>query len=170
MYNVATKMMMGELVGRAWLRPRVPLIVHHLEPTQLSGFTGGTTMSKKRWALLGLAMCFILVSRPVFAHHGTANFQMDQVSTIKGTVVDYELINPHVKITLKVEQEGGKAVEWNVEGVSLNMMVRAGFKRDSVKAGDIVSVTGHPGKNGTPALVFMKIVLADGRTISAPYE
>jgi hypothetical protein len=127
-------------------------------------------MSKKRWALFGVAVGCLLVSRPVLAHHGSANFQMDQVSTIKGSVVGYELINPHVKITLKVEQEGGKAVEWYVEGVSLNMMVRAGFKRDSMKAGDTVSVTGHPGKNGTPSLLFMKIVLADGQTISAPYE
>jgi len=127
-------------------------------------------VSKKRLILFGFAMGLILVSRPVLAHHGSANFQMDQVSTIKGTVVDYELINPHVQIFLKVEQEGGKAVDWNVEGVSLNMMVRAGFKRDSLKAGDSVSVTGHPGKNGKPVLLLMKIMLADGRVLSAPYE
>ena len=127
-------------------------------------------MSNTRWILLGFAMSFILVSRPVLAHHGSANFQMDQVSTIKGIVVDYELINPHVQIFLKVEQEGGKAVDWNVEGVSLNMMVRAGFKRDSLKAGDTISVTGHPGKNGKPVLLLMKIMLADGRVLSAPYE
>ena len=127
-------------------------------------------VSKKRLILFGFAMSLILVSCPVLAHHGSANFQMDQVSTIKGTVVDYELINPHVQIFLKVEQEGGKAVDWNVEGVSLNMMVRAGFKRDSLKAGDTVSVTGHPGKNGKPVLLLMKIVLADGRVLSAPYE
>jgi hypothetical protein len=127
-------------------------------------------VSKKRLILFGFAMGLILVSRPVLAHHGSANFQMDQVSTIKGIVVDYELINPHVQIFLKVEQEGGKAVDWNVEGVSLNMMVRAGFKRDSLKAGDTVSVTGHPGKNGKPVLLLMKIMLADGRVLSAPYE
>ena len=127
-------------------------------------------VSKKRLILFGFAMGLILVSRPVLAHHGSANFQMDQVSTIKGTVVDYELINPHVQIFLKVEQEGGKVVDWNVEGVSLNMMVRAGFKRDSMKAGDTVSVTGHPGKNGKPVLLLMKILLADGRVLSAPYE
>ena len=127
-------------------------------------------VSKKRLILFGFAMGLILVSRPVLAHHGSANFQMDQVSTIKGTVVDYELINPHVQIFLKVEQEGGKAVDWNVEGVSLNMMVRAGFKRDSLKAGATVSVTGHPGKNGKPVLLLMKIMLADGRVLSAPYE
>jgi len=54
-------------------------------------------VSKKRLILFGFAMGLILVSRPVLAHHGSANFQMDQVSTIKGTVVDYELINPLCK-------------------------------------------------------------------------
>ena len=127
-------------------------------------------MSNNRGMLFGLGMSLLLISHPVLAHHGFANFQMDQVSTIKGSVVDYELINPHVQITLKVEQDGGKTVDWNVEGVSLNMMVRAGFKKDTLKAGDIVSVTGHPGKNGKPVLLLMKIMLADGRVLSAPYE
>ncbi len=127
-------------------------------------------MSIKRSILLGLAMSLALLSPPLVAHHGFASFQMDQVSTIKGTVVDYELINPHVQIFLKVEQEAGKTVDWNVEGVSLNMMVRAGFKKDSLKTGDTVSVTGHPGKNGRPVLLLMKITLADGRVLSAPYE
>jgi hypothetical protein len=127
-------------------------------------------VSIKRSILLGLAMSLALLSPPLVAHHGFASFQMDQVSTIKGTVVDYELINPHVQIFLKVEQEAGKTVDWNVEGVSLNMMVRAGFKKDSLKTGDTVSVTGHPGKNGRPVLLLMKITLADGRVLSAPYE
>ena len=127
-------------------------------------------VSNNRWILFGLALSLLLISHPVLAHHGFANFQMDQTSTIKGSVVDYELINPHVQITLKVEQEDGKSVEWNVEGVSLNMMVRAGFKKDSLKVGDIVSITGHPGKNGRPVLLLMKITLADGRVLSAPYE
>jgi hypothetical protein len=127
-------------------------------------------MNTKRWAPFGVAMGLLLLSYPVLAHHGSANFDRDQVATIKGTVVDYELINPHVEMTVKVAQEGGEAVAWNVEGVSLNMMVRAGFKRDSLKAGDTVSVTGHPGKNGKPTMLLMKIVLADGQTLSAPYE
>jgi hypothetical protein len=91
------------------------------------------------------------------------------VTTIKGTVVDYQLINPHVQMTLKVA-EPGNAVDWTVEAVSMNMMMRAGFRRDSVKAGDIVSVTGHPGKNGKTIMLLTKIALPDGRELSAPYE
>ncbi len=124
----------------------------------------------KRWAVLGVAISLLLLSQAALAHHGTAIFDMTQSATIKGTVVDYELINPHVQMIIKVEQEGGKTQDWNVEAVSLNMMVRAGFRKDSLKAGDTVSVTGHPGKNGKPAMLLMKIVLANGQTLSAPYE
>jgi hypothetical protein len=169
MYNVAINTMESVPVGEN-LTAAFRIDSHSFAADHVSDFTGGATMSKKRWALLGVGMSLILVSRPVLAHHGSANFEMGHVSTIKGTVVDYQLINPHMQMTMKVEQEGGKAVEWTVEGVSLNMMVRAGFKRDSMKAGDTVSVTGHPGKNGKPLLLIMKIVLADGRELSAPYE
>jgi len=127
-------------------------------------------MHIQRWVILGMAMSLLLLSRSVPAHHGTAIFDMTQSATIKGTVVDYELINPHVQMIIKVEQEGGKTQDWNVEAVSLNMMVRAGFRKDTLKTGDVVSVTGHPGKNGKPAMLLMKIVLANGQTLSAPYE
>jgi hydrogenase maturation factor len=127
-------------------------------------------MNVGRWALFGLGVALILTPDLVFAHHGTAMFEMDHVTTIKGTVLDYQLINPHVQMTLKVGQEAGNAVEWTVEAVSMNMMMRAGFRRDSVKTGDIVSVTGHPGKNGKTIILLTKIALPDGRELSAPYE
>ena len=54
-------------------------------------------------------------------------------------------------------------MEWKVESVALNMMVRAGWKRDSLKPGDAVSVTGHPGKNGKSAMLLVKVLLPDGQ-------
>jgi len=127
-------------------------------------------MNVRRWVLFGVGVSLILMSRPVAAHHGTAMFEMNHVTTIKGSVVDYELINPHVQMTLKVVEKDGNSVDWIVEAVSMNMMMRAGFRRDSVKAGDIVSVTGHPGKNGKTIILLTKISLPDGRELSAPYE
>ena len=145
-------------------------VLYHSKSTQVLGYIKATMTINKRRALFGVVMSLILISQPVLAHHGTAAFERDQVATIKGTVVDYELINPHAEITLKVVQPSGETVDWNVEGVSLNMMVRAGFKRDSLKAGDTVTITGHPGKNGKPTMLFMKIVLADGQTLTAVYD
>jgi hypothetical protein len=127
-------------------------------------------MNVRRWVLVGVGVWLILRSHPALAHHGTAMFEMDHLATIKGSVVDYQLINPHVQITLKVVQKDGNSVDWMVEAVSMNMMMRAGFRRDSVKAGDIVSVTGHPGKNGRTIILLTRIALPDGRELSAPYE
>jgi len=104
------------------------------------------------------------------AHHGVADYDMSRVTTIKGAVVEYEMVNPHMQITVEVESEGGVPVEWKVESVALNMMVRAGWKRDSLKPGDVISVTGHPGKNAKPAMLLVKVLLPDGQELSAPYE
>jgi hypothetical protein len=125
-----------------------------------------------RW-LLSIALAAVamaMISSSLEAHHGTSTFDMSRTTTIKGIVVDYQLINPHTELTIKVEQDDGAAVEWNVESVSATMLLRVGWKRDTVKAGDTVSVTGHPAKGGKPAMLLVKAVLPDGRELSTAYE
>jgi hypothetical protein len=125
-----------------------------------------------RW-LFSIALAagtMAMISPSIKAHHGTSTFDMSRTTTIKGTVVDYQLINPHTEITIKVQQEDGATVEWNVESVSATMLLRVGWKRDTVKAGDTVSVTGHPAKGGKPAMLLVKAVLPDGRQLSTAYE
>ena len=95
---------------------------------------------------------------------------MSRVVIIRGTVVGYQLINPHTEILVKTTYEGGDPVDWHVESVAMNMMLRVGWKRDPLKPGDVVSVTGHPGKNGKPAMLLTKILLPDGRELAAPYQ
>jgi hypothetical protein len=127
-------------------------------------------MTEKLWALFGLAVSLLLIPHPLFAHHGSAAYDREQMTTIKGTVVDYELVNPHVMITVRVTKDGGEPVDWIVEGVSLNMMVRAGFKKDTLKVGDTITANGHPGRNGKTGMLMVSIVLADGTTLSTPYN
>jgi hypothetical protein len=125
-----------------------------------------------RW-LLSIALvagAMAVFSPAIKAHHGTSTFDMSRTTTIKGTVVDYQLINPHSELTIKVQQDDGTAVEWNVESVSATMLIRVGWKRDTVKTGDTVSVTGHPAKGGKPAMLLVKAVLPDGRELSTAYE
>jgi hypothetical protein len=127
-------------------------------------------MTKRLWVLFGVAASLFLISHPVFAHHGSAAYDREQMVTIKGTVVDYLLVNPHVMITVRVTKEGSEPVDWVVEGVSLNMMVRAGFKKDTLKVGDTITANGHPGRNGKPGMLMVSIVLADGTTLGTPYN
>ena len=127
-------------------------------------------MTKKLWVLFGIAASLLLLSYPVFAHHGSAAYDREQMITFKGTVVDYLLVNPHVMITVRVTKDGSEPVDWVVEGVSLNMMVRAGFKKDTLKVGDTITANGHPGRNGKPGMLMVSIVLADGTTLGTPYN
>lgn len=128
-------------------------------------------MHTRRWAFVVVAISFLLLaSLPLLAHHGTASFEMTNTVTIKGTVIDYQLINPHTEMTIKVQQDDGSTVEWNVESVSATMLVRVGWKRDTLKAGDVVSVTGHPAKGGKPSMLMTKAVLPDGRELPTAFE
>ena len=119
----------------------------------------------------GITLLFSFVFLPIapslLAHHGVPNVDMSRTVTIKGVVVDYLLINPHMEMRVKVADDSGNTVEWNVEGVSMLMLMRVGFKRDTFKPGDAITVVGHPNKDGKPMLVMVKFVLPDGREMQS---
>ena len=119
---------------------------------------------------LGMAMLAGLAAAPLLAHHGAADYEKEQTITIKGTVVDYQLINPHTTIVIHGGPEGSEPADWRIESVALNMMVRVGWKQDSLKPGDMVTVTGRPNKAGKPAMLLVKMILPDGRELGAPYQ
>jgi len=123
-----------------------------------------------RGLALLLPFALLLLSRPVAAHHGVPNTDMSKQVTIKGTVVDYLLINPHMEMRVKVIGDDGNPVEWSVEGVSLLMMTRVGFKRDTFKPGDQITVVGHPNKDGKPFMVLVKFVFPDGHEMQSGYD
>ena len=99
----------------------------------------------------------------LLAHHGVPAFDMSKVVALKGTVIDYQLINPHMLLRVKVTGDDGNSVEWLVESVSALMLIRMGFTRDTFKPGDAITALGHANKDGKPAMVMVKIILPDGR-------
>ena len=123
-----------------------------------------------RKSALLVSLMILLTAPALLAHHGVPNFDMSRTVTVKGAVIDYLLINPHMEMRVKVTDDSGSSVEWNVEAVSLLMMLRAGYKRDTFKPGDMVTVTGHPNKEGKPIMVLVKVVLPDGREMLSGYD
>ena len=119
----------------------------------------------KIWRGITLLFSFVFlpIASSLLAHHGVPNVDMSRTVTIKGVVIDYLLINPHMEMRVKVADDSGNTVEWNVEGVSMLMLMRVGFKRDTFKPGDAITVVGHPNKDGKPMLVLVKFVFPDGR-------
>jgi hypothetical protein len=112
-------------------------------------------------------LAFLSAAPCLLAHHGVPAFDMSKVVTIKATVIDYQLINPHMLMRVKVIGDDGNSVEWMVEGVSALMLMRVGFKRDTFKPGDTITVVGHANKDGKPVMVLVKFILPDGREMQS---
>jgi hypothetical protein len=99
------------------------------------------------------------------AHHGNAAYDDKNPITIKGTVTEFEWTNPHAQIYLDVKDVKGNVVHWSVETYSPGKLVRAGWSKDIVKAGDQVSINLIPAKNGAPVGFLHKLVLPSGKEL-----
>jgi hypothetical protein len=110
---------------------------------------------------LTAAAVALTIAPPGFAHHSFAMFDNSKSVDLKGTVRDFQWTNPHSWIQLTVI-EGGQTVEYSIEGGSPNGLARRGWNRNSLKAGDLVTVTIHPLKDGTRGGSFAKLLKADG--------
>jgi Family of unknown function (DUF6152) len=115
-----------------------------------------------------LLIAFIFVvgafvaSRPLFAHHSSAAYDMEHPVNMKGVVSNMEWTNPHVFIFLDVKDDNGGVEQWRVEGNSPNMLFRVGWKREMIKAGDQLLVNGAPAKNGSKVMRLISLTLANG--------
>ena len=102
---------------------------------------------------------------PLFAHHGSAAFDTGKKVTLKGTVKEWVYSNPHCLLRLDVTGEDGQVVQWVAEGQAPNVIFTAGYRRDTFKFGDQVTIVVEPVKNGRPLGRILQAVLADGRTL-----
>jgi hypothetical protein len=107
----------------------------------------------------------VALSMPVSAHHGSAAFDTGKKVTLKGTVQEWVYSNPHCLLRLEVKGEDGQVVQWVAEGQAPNVIFPAGYRKDSFKAGDQVTITVEPVKNGRPLGRILQSVLADGKVL-----
>jgi hypothetical protein len=122
-----------------------------------------TAMKKSRGIPIVLAMCVLLISVPLFAHHSGSAFDLEHPVTLKGTVVSYEWSNPHVFIGLDVKDDKGEVEQWRIEANSPNMLTRVGWKKDMIKEGDQLAVTGFLAKTGRKIMRLHSLTLANGQ-------
>ena len=108
----------------------------------------------------------MLAMTSVAAHHSPAAFDRTKEVKLAGTVKEFRWQNPHSWIEIMVPNDRGEAVLWSVELTSPTYLVRAGWKSNTIKAGDKVSVTLNPIRSGDPGGIFVSVTLADGRVLS----
>jgi hypothetical protein len=117
---------------------------------------------------LGLAFILLSVSAPVQAHHGfSVEFDKDSPLTLTGVVTKMEFMNPHIYFYVDVKGKDGKVVNWAFEGGPPNVIYRQGWRKDTLKPGDLVTVKGFRAKDGTHLGACATVTLPDGREISA---
>ena len=80
------------------------------------------------------------------AHHGTSSYDMDKQAEATGTVKEWYWGYPHTLLTIRVPTSAGKAEEWIIEAGPPGVMTGVGWSKDSLKAGEKVSVKLHPRK------------------------
>lgn len=122
--------------------------------------------TRNRLVLFAVAVG-LLMSVPLAAHHGSAAFDVGKKVTLKGTVKEWAYLNPHCLLTLEVTGDDGKVVQWVVETQAPNVVFPVGYRKDSFKAGDQVTIIAEPVKNGRPIGRILQATLANGKTLGA---
>ena len=94
------------------------------------------------------------MAAPALAHHSAAAFDTRQQVTVSGTVTQYRFANPHVYLTLQVRRDDGSTASMEVEAGAASVLNALGFTKDSVKVGEVVTITGNPGRREPDTLLL----------------
>jgi hypothetical protein len=120
-------------------------------------------------ALSSLALAALLGSAVVAAHHSFAVFFDDtKTIAITGSVTEFRFSNPHAIIALEVKNKSGMVEEWKAETNAVTLLKRRGWTKDSLKAGEVVTVDGWPSRDGANYMRMRTIKKADGTVLGTP--
>lgn len=127
-------------------------------------------MKRKRLLSFVMILYLLMAGGSVVAHHGNASYDDSHPIALKGTVTQFQWSNPHVILSFDVKDNKDNLVHWTAETLSPGRLTRAGWSKNSVKAGDQVTVVLMPAKNGTPIGHFHELVFADGKKLDVGEE
>jgi hypothetical protein len=112
-----------------------------------------------------LAAAVFVAASPALAHHSfSAEYDADKPVQIAGVVTKVEWMNPHARFYVDVKDDQGRVANWNIELGPPSILTRLGWRHDSLKIGDQVTVEGYSAKDGSNSANARKVTLADGRS------
>jgi len=124
----------------------------------ISRMFGGGKMKSKLLAILSAGVVLLMVSGPVLAHHGGAQYDTKHPVTMTGVVTEYLFTNPHVQIHFDFTNENGEVEKWVAETASPQRLFGFGWNAKTLKAGDKITVTGAQLKDGHKIVTIIKLV------------
>ena len=119
-------------------------------------------MKSKLFLFWTLTMGLAIISGPVIAHHGSSVYD-SKLTTYKGTVTDFQFMNPHTEIWFDVAGADGKVEKWTAEAPSLTTMARLGWNKSIFRPGDQVTFVGNAAKSGAKIIRLRKVVFPNGK-------
>jgi hypothetical protein len=120
-----------------------------------------------RRMLVAVASGVALLSVSLPAHHANAVFDLGKRLMLTGTVTEWFWANPHCLLRFDVKDANGQVVHWVAETQAPPNMIPFGWAKQSFAAGDQVTVTLEPVKNGQPLGRILQVLLPDGKTLVA---
>lgn len=123
----------------------------------------------KSCATFSFAVAAMVVSAPLFAHHGNSAFDGNHTVSLKGTVTEWYWANPHCVLQFDVTDDKGQVVHWAAETSNPADMVSRGWGKLTLKPADQVTVTLEPAKTGKPVGRILAVVLPNGQKLSGGF-
>jgi hypothetical protein len=121
-------------------------------------------MTKKLTMIL--ATTFAFATLPALGHHSfAAQYDRTKPITLKGTVTKVEWMNPHIYFYIDVTDQAERKTNWAIEGGAPSMLYRNGWRIDSLKVGDKITVEGWLAKDGSNLANMRTATFADGKTV-----
>jgi hypothetical protein len=119
-------------------------------------------------ALLIAGIALLVSTSPVRAHHSFATqYDINKPVEMKGAVTKVEWTNPHARFYIDVKDEKGQVTNWNFEMASPNVLARNGWKPNTLKIGDQVTVGGYLARTAPRMAIAGAITDATGRPLFA---
>lgn len=126
-----------------------------------------SNLKRQLFIAMSLAAGPLLVSSSVLAHHGANLYDTSKAVVLKGTITTFTWGNPHNQVAFDVTDEKGNVAHWVAYTEPPLVMLERGWTRKSLNVGDQVTVYIFAAKNGAPVGNLSKIVLADGKELTA---
>ena len=122
--------------------------------------------TRARYALFVLIL--MAAAAAAFAHHSFAVYDHTRTLNLKGAVAKWQWSNPHAYLDIDVKDATGAVKRYVLEGTSINMMQRTGWRSNMIKAGDQVTAVAAPLLNGEPGGLLLEITLPNGEKKELP--
>ena len=121
---------------------------------------------KAQLAVLAAGCGLLLSIAPAWAHHSfAAEYDANKQINVTGTVTKMEWMNPHARFYVDVKTADGKVTNWNFELGAIPVLLKQGWRKDSLKAGDQVSVLANVARDGSKSANARNVTLPDGRRV-----